>query len=362
MNWTPESSRYRCVFDLAGKEEEIAKLEKESAAAGFWDEPEEAQAIMQQLASLREEVGVWKELAGRVADLQSLLELAVADSDEIILDEITAETEKAAAELSRLEFRLLLSGKYDQSDAILAIHAGAGGTEAQDWAEMLLRMYLRWAENRSFKTEILDSLAGEEAGLKTVTVEVAGPYVYGYLKAERGVHRLVRLSPFDASHRRHTSFALVEVWPNIPEDIEVDIDPNDLKIEVYRSSGPGGQHMQKNATAVRITHLPTGIVAACQNERSQSRNREVAMKILRGRLYDLELEKQEAERARLKGKHVEAGWGNQIRSYVLQPYHMVKDLRTSYETANTQAVLDGHLDDFMEAYLRMMVGEEGVDS
>ena len=349
--------KHRCVFDLAGKEKEIAKLEKESAAAGFWDEPERAQAIMQRLASLREEAGVWRELAHRVADLQSLLELAVADEDETMLDEITAEAEKVAAELGRLEFRLFLSGKYDRNDAILAIHAGAGGTEAQDWTEMLLRMYLRWAERQDFRTEILDSLAGEEAGLKTVTVDVAGPYAYGYLRAERGVHRLVRISPFDFSRRRHTSFALVEVWPDITEDIEVDIDPNDLKIEVYRSSGPGGQHMQKNATAVRITHLPTEIVVACQNERSQARNREVAMKILRGRLYDLELEEQEKERARLKGKHVEAGWGNQIRSYVLQPYHMVKDLRTGHETANTDAVLDGHLDDFMEAYLRMMVGE-----
>ena len=349
--------KYRCVFDLAGKEKEITQLEKESAAAGFWDESERAQAIMQQLASLREEVGIWRELAGRVAALQSLLELAVADGDETMLAEITAEVKKVAAELSRLEFRLLLSGKHDRNDVILAIHAGAGGTEAQDWTEMLLRMYLRWAERQDFKTEILDSLAGEEAGLKTVTVEVAGPYAYGYLKAERGVHRLVRISPFDFSRRRHTSFALVEVWPDIAEDIEVDIDPNDLKIEVYRSSGPGGQHMQKNATAVRIIHLPTGVVVACQNERSQTRNREVAMKILRGRLYDLELEKQETERARLKGKHVEAGWGNQIRSYVLQPYHMVKDLRTGHETANTHAVLDGHLGDFMEAYLRAMVGE-----
>jgi len=349
--------KYRCTFDLAEKEEEITKLEKESAAAGFWDEPETAQATMQQLASLREEVDVWRELASRVSDLQGLLELAATDDDETMLDEITAETEKVEAELSRLEFRLLLSGKYDQNDAILAVHAGAGGTEAQDWTEMLLRMYLRWAESQGFKAEILDSLAGEEAGLKTVTVEVSGPYAYGYLKAERGVHRLVRLSPFDFSHRRHTSFALVEVWPDLTEDIEVDIDPSDLKIEVYRSSGPGGQHMQKNATAVRITHLPTEIVVACQNERSQSRNREVAMKILRGRLYDLELEEQEKERSRLKGKHVEAGWGNQIRSYVLQPYRMVKDLRTGHETANTEAVLDGHLYDFIEAYLRMMVGE-----
>ncbi len=312
---------------------------------------------MRKLAMLREEVEAWQGLSQRVTDGRALLELAIADGDEALGREIAAEVEKVAADLERFEFQLLLSGEHDRDDAILAIHAGAGGTEAQDWAEMLLRMYLRWAEGRDYRADMLDFLAGEEAGLKNVTVAVSGSYAYGYLKAERGVHRLVRLSPFDAAHRRHTSFALVEVLPDIAEDIEIDIDPNDLRIDVFRSSGAGGQHMQKNATAVRITHLPTGIVASCQNERSQLQNKQVAMRILKARLFELERVKQEEEMARLKGEHVEAGWGNQIRSYVLHPYHMVKDLRTGYETGNTTSVLDGHLDEFMEAYLRSTVGE-----
>ncbi|RLC74266.1 MAG: peptide chain release factor 2, partial [Chloroflexi bacterium] len=243
-----------------------------------------------------------------------------------------------------------------KGNAILAIHAGAGGTDAQDWTEMLTRMYLRWAEARGYRTEILDSLPGEEAGLKRVAIGIEGPYAYGYLRSERGVHRLVRLSPFDAAHRRHTSFALVEVWPDIQDEVKIDIRPDDLQIDVFRASGAGGQHVQKNATAVRITHLPTGITVSCQNERSQSQNREVAMKILRARLYQLEVEKQEKELAQLKGAHVDAGWGNQIRSYVLHPYKMVKDLRTGYETGNVEAVLDGRLDELIEAYLRSTMG------
>ncbi len=315
---------------------------------------------MRRLASLQEEVGVWEELAGRVADAQALLELAIAEEDEAVARDIACEVEAIETELKRLEFRLLLSGEHDRDDAILAIHAGAGGTEAQDWAEMLLRMYLRWAEGRGYETSILDSMSGEEAGLKRAMVSIEGDHVYGYLKAERGVHRLVRLSPFDAAHRRHTSFALVEVWPDIGEEIEVDINPDDLRIDTFRSSGPGGQHMQKTSSAVRITHLPTEIVVTCQNERSQAQNRETAMKILRARLFDLEQEKQEAEQARLKGKHVEAGWGNQIRSYVLHPYKMVKDLRTGHETGNAEAVLDGGLDGFIETYLRSIVGVEAI--
>jgi peptide chain release factor 2 len=311
---------------------------------------------MQRLASLSEGVETWKELTGRVADAQTLLDLAVTDEDETVAEGIAGEVQAIEAQLDRLEFQLILSGPHDREDAILAIHAGAGGTEAQDWTEMLLRMYLRWAEGHGYKTSILDSLPGEEAGLKRVTVSVEGGHAYGYLKAERGVHRLVRLSPFDAAHRRHTSFALVEIWPDIGEEIEVEIDPDDLRIDTFRSSGPGGQHMQKTSSAVRITHLPTGTVATCQNERSQAQNRETAMKILRARLFDLEQEKQEAEQARLKGKHVEAGWGNQIRSYVLHPYKMVKDLRTGYETGNAEAVLNGSLDDFIETYLRSIVG------
>lgn len=309
---------------------------------------------------MREEAETWRGLTGRVADAQTLLDLAIADEDEALAGDVAREVEAIEAELRRLEFWLLFSGPHDKDDAILAIHAGAGGIEAQDWVEMLLRMYLRWAEERGYKTSILDSMPGEEAGLKRVVVGVEGNYAYGYLKAEKGVHRLVRLSPFDAAHRRHTSFALVEVWPDIGTKIEIDIDPEDLRIDTFRSSGPGGQHMQKTNSAVRITHLPTGIVVTCQNERSQAQNRETAMRILRARLFDLEREKQEAEQARLKGKHVEAGWGNQIRSYVLHPYKMVKDLRTGYETSNAEAVLDGALDDFIETYLRSTVSTEVI--
>jgi peptide chain release factor 2 len=268
-----------------------------------------------------------------------------------LAEEIAQELEGIEDELNRLELRLLLSGEHDRKDAILAIHAGAGGTDAQDWAEMLLRMYLRWAEGHGYRARILDASYGEEAGLKSVITSVEGDYAYGYLKAERGVHRLVRLSPFDAAHRRHTSFALVEVWPDIGEEVEIEINPDDLRIETFRSSGPGGQHMQKTSSAVRITHIPTGIVTTCQNERSQALNKETALRILKARLYDLELRKKEEERARLKGEHVAAGWGNQIRSYVLHPYRMVKDLRTGYETSNTESVLDGELDEFIHAYL-----------
>jgi peptide chain release factor 2 len=311
---------------------------------------------MRKLASLNEEVETWRGLTRRTGDAQTLLDLAIVDEDEAMAGDIAHEVETIEAELERLEFWLLFSGPHDKDDAILAIHAGAGGTEAQDWAEMLFRMYLRWAEEHGYRADILDSMAGEEAGLKRVVVGIEGDRAYGYLKAERGVHRLVRLSPFDAAHRRHTSFALVEVWPDIGAKIEVDISPEELRIDTFRSSGPGGQHMQKTSSAVRITHLPTGIAATCQNQRSQAQNRETAMKILRARLFDLEQEKQEAEQARLKGKHVEAGWGNQIRSYVLQPYKMVKDLRTGYETGNAEAVLDGDLDGFIETYLRSIVG------
>jgi peptide chain release factor 2 len=349
-------NRQRSVFDLASKEQEIARLERQATKPDFWDRPDEAQTVMRRLASLQEEVETWTGLTARVADAQTLLDLAIADEDEAIAGDIAREVETIEAELGRLEFWLLFSGPHDKDDAILAIHAGAGGTEAQDWTEMLLRMYLRWAEGRGYETSILDSTVGEEAGLKRAIVSIEGGHAYGYLKAERGVHRLVRLSPFDAAHRRHTSFALVEVWPDIGAEIEVDINPDDVRIDTFRSSGPGGQHMQKTSSAVRITHLPTGIVVTCQNQRSQAQNRETAMKILRARLFDLEREKQEVEQVRLKGKHIEAGWGNQIRSYVLHPYKMVKDLRTGYETGNAEAVLDGGLDDFIETYLRSIVG------
>ncbi|GAB4460859.1 MAG: peptide chain release factor 2 [Anaerolineae bacterium] len=303
-------------------------------------------------ARLRAELDRWHTLQQRIRDAIELAEL----DDESLADDLAQEVANLEEEVGRLEFQAMLSGPYDDEDAVLAIHAGAGGTEAQDWAQMLLRMYLRWAEAHGHETEILDQTDGDEAGIKSVTVSVAGDYVYGYLRSERGVHRLVRLSPFDAAKRRHTSFALVEVWPDVDSDIDIEIDDKDIHIDTFRAGGAGGQHVQKNDTAVRITHLPTGIVVSCQNERSQTQNKERAMHVLKARLLALEQQKREEEMAALKGDHISAGWGNQIRSYVLHPYHMVKDLRTDYETGNTTAVLDGRLDGFMEAYLRAQMG------
>ena len=309
---------------------------------------------MRRLSGLGDEVERWNTLDRHVQDTLELTEMG----DESLVEELASETAALEQEIGRLEFHLLLSDPHDRGDAILAIHAGAGGTDAQDWAEMLLRMYLRWAETRGYVAEVVDRLPGDEAGVKRATVTVSGSYVYGYLRAERGVHRLVRLSPFDAAHRRHTSFALIEIWPDLGDEVSVTIDANDLEIETFRASSAGGQHMQKNETAVRITHIPTGIVVSCQNERSQTQNRETALRVLRARLIQMEEEKRRAEIAELKGEHVDAGWGNQIRSYVLHPYQMVKDHRTDHETGNVQAVLDGRLDDFMEAYLRFMMGAE----
>jgi peptide chain release factor 2 len=312
---------------------------------------------MQELSTLKTEVELWETLHARVTDGLELLALAEADEDESLVTELEAEIDAVETQLARLEFELILSGPHDRDPAILALHAGAGGTDAQDFVAMLMRMYLRWAETRGYKTEILDLLRGSEAGYKSVTLSVTGPYAFGYLTAERGVHRLVRLSPFDEAHRRHTSFVLVEVMPEIVDDIEIKIRPDDLKIDVFKASGAGGQHVQKNATAVRITHLPTNTVVSCQNERSQVQNKEVALKILRAKLYDMEQQKLDEEQAELKGDHVSAGWGNQIRSYVLHPYHMVKDLRTGHETGNTDAVLDGNIQEFIEAYLQSTIGD-----
>lgn len=312
---------------------------------------------MQQLSSLRDTATTWRTLEHRVKDALDLLDLAMLEEDDSFKEELAAETSALTDWLEELEFQLVLSGKHDKDDALLSIHAGAGGTESMDWAQMLLRMYTRWAETKGYSTTIVDRTDGDEAGIKSVTLQVNGNHAYGYLKTERGVHRLVRISPFDASNRRHTSFALVEVVPDFKADIEIEINPEDLEIDVYKSGGAGGQHVQKNSTAIRIRHKPSGLVVTCQNERSQLQNREMALRILRGRLYDIELKKQEEEEARLKGQHVEAGWGNQIRSYVLHPYKMVKDHRTSHEVGNAEAVLDGRLDDFIEAYLRFTIGE-----
>lgn len=289
--------------------------------------------------------------------MNDALELARLD-DSSLRAELEPETLAIEAEVETRVFTAMFSGRYDDDDAILAIHAGAGGTDSQDWAAMLERMYLRWAEKRGFATEVLDRTEGEEAGLKSVTIAVNGKYAFGYLRSEKGVHRLVRLSPFDAAHRRHTSFALVEILPQVAmDDPEVEIDPSELKIDVFRSSGAGGQNVQKNSTAIRITHLPTGIVVICQNERSQGQNREFALRILRSRLLEIKKAEKAEEVAVLRGEYTKAEWGSQIRSYVLHPYQMVKDHRTEFERGNTQAVLDGELDAFMEAYLRATSGK-----
>lgn len=306
---------------------------------------------MKSLARLRRELEGWQALRQRVADALELARLA----DETLRGELEPEAEAIEKEIERREFTAMLSGPYDRGDALLTINAGAGGTDAQDWAAMLQRMYLRWAERSGYETSILDTTEGEVAGIKSVTIAVNGEYAYGYLRPEKGIHRLVRLSPFDAGARRHTSFAQVEVLPQIEDDREVEINPNDLKIETYRAGGAGGQNVQKNDTAVRITHLPTGLVASCQNERSQTQNRENALRVLRARLFELKRQEQDKQKAELRGEFQKIEWGNQIRSYVLHPYQMVKDHRTDYETGNTQAVLDGDLDAFIEAYLRATV-------
>jgi peptide chain release factor 2 len=303
---------------------------------------------MKRISALKEVVDDWNTLSQRVAYLLELSQL----EDESLRSEITANIVAIEKDLERREFNVLLSGKYDRSNALLAIHSGAGGVDAQDWTEMLERMYLRWAENRGFNTEILDLSEGEEAGIKSVTIAIEGKYAYGYLRPEKGVHRLVRLSPFDAAHRRHTSFALVEVLPEVDDDSEIELSSDDLRIDYYKSSGAGGQNVQKNATAVRITHLPTGIVVTCQNERSQTQNRENALRVLRSRLWDIKEEQHVATLAELRGEYTKAEWGSQIRSYVLHPYQMVKDHRTNYEVGNAQGVLNGDLDGFIEAYLR----------
>jgi peptide chain release factor 2 len=309
---------------------------------------------MKELAALREDVEDWRGVAQRLRDA---LELAGLE-DESLRAELEPEVAALEAETGQREFDAMLAGKYDRGNALLAIHSGAGGTDSQDWAAMLQRMYLRWAEAHQFEIDVLDLTEGEEAGIKSTTIAINGRYAYGYLRPEKGVHRLVRLSPFDSAHRRHTSFALVEVLPQVEDTSEVEISPEDLRIDVYRSSGAGGQNVQKNATAIRITHIPTGLVVTCQNERSQTQNRENAMRVLRSRLLEMKQQEQDEQLALLRGDFQKVEWGSQIRSYVLHPYQMVKDHRTNFESGNTQAVLNGDLDDFIQAYLRSQVGVE----
>jgi len=307
---------------------------------------------MKKLFSLNEEIQDWTHLQQRLKDALELAQLG----DESLQTELENETSNILKEIEHRELEVMLSGDFDHGDALLAINAGAGGTDSQDWAQMLLRMYLRWCEQHHYETEILDQTDGEEAGIKSITIAVNGSYAYGYLRPEKGVHRLVRLSPFDSAHRRHTSFAQVEVLPQVEDDCEIEIDAGDLRIDTYRSAGAGGQNVQKNDTAVRITHLPSGIVVTCQNERSQVQNRENALRVLRSRLLEIKREEQERQLSELRGEYTKAEWGSQIRSYVLHPYQMVKDHRTDYETGNTQAVLDGNIDGFIEAYLRATMG------
>ncbi len=307
---------------------------------------------MQRISELRAEIERWEGLQRRIQDTLELTEMG----DDSLYDDLLKETEELRHVVEQFSFTAMMNGKYDGENAILSLHAGAGGTEAQDWAAMLMRMFLRWAERNKFKTEVVDTTDGEEAGIKSVTITVKGENAYGWLQSEKGVHRLVRISPFDAAKRRHTSFVLCEVIPDVKNTIEIEIPDKDISVDSFRASSAGGQNVQKNETAIRITHLPTGIVVSCQNERSRMQNLETAMSVLRGKLLALEIEKQEAELSRLKGENHEMGWGNQIRSYVLHPYQMVKDHRTDHETSQTQVILDGGLDEFMEAWLKARVG------
>ena len=313
---------------------------------------------MRRLAEAKRAVERWRGLETRLNDTSELVSLEPEEVDTALVSEIQSEVAEVASRLEELELEMAFTGEYDSRSAILAVHAGAGGVESQDWAQMLLRMYLRWAERRGYQAEVLDTSPGEEAGIKSAVAQVSGDYACGYLKSEHGVHRLIRLSPFDADHARHTSFALVEVMPKAEAEVDTVLSPDDLKIDTFRSSGPGGQHMQKTSSAVRITHRPTGLVVTCQSERSQYQNKEIALKILQARLLKLELAQREEERASLKGERIVAGWGNQIRSYILHPYKMVRDHRTGHETASTDAVLDGELDGFINAYLRSKMGKQ----
>ena len=349
-----------CVFDLASKKHEIDTLEAESMAEDFWSDNRKAQAHMQHLNALREEVTTWEGIAAQIDDLHGLAGLLEEEPDAEMQAEIAQALATIEQEVEKLQFSLMLSGEHDEKNALISIHAGSGGVDAADWAETLLRMYLRWAEGHKFRTEIYDYNEGEEAGVKSVTVEITGRFAYGYLRSEIGTHRLIRLSPFDAAHRRHTSFAKVEVMPDIEDTIEISIRSEDLEIDTYRATGAGGQHVNKTDSAVRMRHIPSGIVVTCQNERSQIQNREVALKLLKARLYELEVKKRAEENARLKGEFVQADFGTQIRTVTVHPYNIVKDHRTNFETSDTEGYLNGNVDPLIYSYLQAQAG--GVTS
>ena len=339
------------IFELDAKKERISELEAETLKPGFWDDQAKATTVQKEQGRLQGLVDNWEESQAGLEEAELLLELAVEERDPATEKEVETILSALDKKVDVSELAQMFSGEHDANNAMLTIHAGAGGTEAQDWVSILLRMYLRWAESSGFKTETLDLLPGDEAGVKSVTIMIKGQYAYGYLRSEMGIHRLVRISPFDASGRRHTSFASVFIFPELDDDINVDINEKDLRIDTYRASGAGGQHVNKTSSAIRITHLPTGIVVQCQNERSQHRNKDTAMKMLKTRLYKREEELQKEEQQELHGDKKEIGWGSQIRSYVMQPYRLIKDHRTNFEMGNVDSVLDGNLEPFIRSYL-----------
>jgi len=361
MNWNGSTFRSAsrltlcgAIFDAPARKAQLAKTEEQINAPDFWSQPEKSQKVMQDRKRLEEQVAQDVKISGLIGDLDTLFELG--REGENVTGDLEREMKSLGGYLEKLETQMLLAGQNDAASAIITIHPGAGGTESQDWAEMLLRMYLRWAEHHRFRTEIYDYSEGEEAGVKSVTVEITGRYAYGYMRSEAGTHRLIRLSPFDAAHRRHTSFAKVEAIPDIESAIEINIRPEDIEVDTYRSTGAGGQHVNKTDSAVRMRHLPSGIVVTCQNERSQLQNREVALKLIKARLYEMEQKKREEETARLKGEHVQADFGTQIRTVTVHPYNIVKDHRTSQETSDTDGYLAGAIDPFIQAYLQEKAG------
>jgi peptide chain release factor 2 len=351
--WAMISRKCGLLFDIAGLKQEIEELENKTAEPAFWEDIENSQKVLQKTKVLKLKVATYEKLVSELEDLKVLNELGLEEQDASVIPEVGQELERMKEAYNKLRLETMLNGPYDRNNAIMTLHAGAGGTEAQDWVQMLLRMFTRWAEDHEYTVRILDSLDGDEAGIKSVTIQVIGENAYGYLRSEKGVHRLVRISPFDSSGRRHTSFASVDVMPELDEEIQVEINPDDLRIDTYRSSGAGGQHVNKTESAVRITHIPTGIVVSCQNERSQIQNRETAMKMLKAKLLELKEREQKEKIEDLKGAQMDIAWGSQIRSYVFCPYTMVKDHRTNFETGDVNAVMDGDLDKFIDAYLSM---------